>query len=204
MTTFDLDPEAIAAEIGHPYPDEWGGNCHGISLAIVKAGLIPGRVARGRGIGVTSQHSWIVVGADADVYAEDAEIVDPTLFHYRDDVDGIWHGTAADGIHHPHGAGDIWSWGHPPKATEEPIALTPSFPLSGAAESFVDLLGPLDRAGWGMLATHAPVGGWPAAEILAAMDDTPAVAALVPIDRLGMLTQRNPDGLYLAGEADRR
>jgi hypothetical protein len=28
------------------------------------------------------------------------------------------------------------------------------------------------------------------------MDDTEALRALVPIDRLGMLTDRNPGGLY--------
>jgi hypothetical protein len=38
--------------------------------------------------------------------------------------------------------------------------------------------------------------GFPAGEFLAAMDDTPATSALVPIDRLGMLTDRNPGGLY--------
>lgn len=41
---------------------------------------------------------------------------------------------------------------------------------------------------------------WPAAEIIAAIDDTKALSALVPIDILGMLTDRNPSGLYLPGD----
>lgn len=28
------------------------------------------------------------------------------------------------------------------------------------------------------------------------MNDTPALSAVVPIDRIGMLTDRNPGGLY--------
>ena len=42
----------------------------------------------------------------------------------------------------------------------------------------------------------APVEDWPAGEIFAAMDDTEGLKALVPIDKLGMLTDRNPGGLY--------
>lgn len=59
------------------------------------------------------------------------------------------------------------------------------------------MLGPLDRRAWHLLASQAPVLGWPAAEIIAAMDDTEELSAFVPIDRLGMLTDRNPGGLYL-------
>ena len=44
---------------------------------------------------------------------------------------------------------------------------------------------------------HAPLNGWPFGEFIAAMDDTPDVTALVPIDLLGMYTDRNPSGLYL-------
>jgi hypothetical protein len=43
----------------------------------------------------------------------------------------------------------------------------------------------------------SPVHGWPAAEIVAAIADTPSLAAYVPIDLLGMLTDRNPGKLYL-------
>ncbi len=58
------------------------------------------------------------------------------------------------------------------------------------------MLGPLDRRGWATLA-HAPVEGWPAGEILGAMCDS-GMEAVVPIDIIGMLTDRNPSGLYLA------
>jgi hypothetical protein len=40
--------------------------------------------------------------------------------------------------------------------------------------------------------------GWPSSEIIAAMDDTDELRALVPIDILGMVTDRNPGGLYLS------
>src|SRR6185503_13529455 len=146
--------------------------CHGVSLAIVRSGRIPGaRVARGTCRGVPGQHSWEVVG--------------------------VWHGMATnDGRHVPHGGhGSIWGWGKPTSGDGPPIDLTPTKTLSRAARVFLDLLGPLDRRGWAMLA-EAPVLGWPAAEIIAAMDDTADLRTLVPIDRLGMLTDRNPCSLY--------
>ena len=62
------------------------------------------------------------------------------------------------------------------------------------------VVGPLDYGGWSILANYCPVEGWPAGEIYAAMDDTPALKSLVPIDRLGMLTNRNPGRLYLREE----
>ena len=68
------------------------------------------------------------------------------------------------------------------------------------ARAFLELVGPLDYHGWGVLA-HAPVQGWPSGEILAAITDTKPLAVLVPIDRLGMLTDRNPGGLYMSGTA---
>lgn len=176
--------------------DHWAQQCHAASVHLMQSGIIPGaRVARGICRGVGSQHSWVVVGHD--VYARDAAIIDPTLWSYDRSVVGIWYGSARDGRHTPHGgAGTIWAWGHPAPAKGPVVALTPKKPLSGEALRFLDMLGPLDREGWTLMA-QAPVTGWPAAEIIAAMDDTKALAALVPIDRLGMLTDRNPGGLYL-------
>jgi hypothetical protein len=75
------------------------------------------------------------------------------------------------------------------------IELTPANPLSTEAADFLDLLGPLDLRGWGEVA-HLPVEGWPAGEIIAAMCDTPGLGALVPVDIQGMVTDRNPSGLY--------
>lgn len=171
----------------------WEQQCHAASLHVVQSGVLgpEARVARGTCRGVGGQHSWIVLG---DPYDESARIVDPTLWSYDETVDGIWTGFGVE-RHRPHGHGSIWDYGRPVGDGGEPIALTPSTPLSGDAEFFLDMLGPLDRVGWIRLA-DAPVGGWPAGEIIAAMDDTPDLEALVPIDRLGMLTDRNPGGLY--------
>ena len=44
---------------------------------------------------------------------------------------------------------------------------------------------------------HAPVEMWPAAEILAAIENTEELHGRVPIDIRGMLTDENPGGLYL-------
>lgn len=176
--------------------EHWAHQCHAASMDLLgRAGFEEARIARGSCTGVGGQHSWVVMGHN--VYAFNAVIVDPTLWSYDRAVRGVWVGSAQDGRHVPQGGhGNIWSWGKPAPAESEPVTLTPSQPLSPDALAFVDLLGPLDRVGW-MRLMDAPVAGWPAAEIVAAMDDTPALEALVPIDLLGMLTDRNPGGLYL-------
>ena len=176
----------------------WSLQCHAASLALVRSSLLPGsRVARGWAAGVVGQHSWVVVGHDC--YATNAVIVDPTLWSYRGTPPAIWIGTARAGIHVPHnGAGNIWTYGRPRPATGPAVALSPKTPLSSAAQAFLATLGPLDARGWLDL-LGSPVRGWPAGEIIAALADTEALAALVPVDLLGMLTDRNPGGLYLPG-----
>lgn len=198
MTPRSYDVTAVAEAIGIPVK-QWDFNCHGISLAIVKSGLLGefARVARGTANGVPGQHSWIVLGHDC--YSLKATVVDPTLWTYSSDVDGIYVGDPMTHQHTPHGAGSIWAYGQPHHDGGTTITLTPSLPLGREARSFLGLIEPLDRLGWGELA-HSPVGGWPAGEILAAMDDTLELMGLVPIDRIGMLTDRNPNGLYLAPE----
>lgn len=182
----------------------WAHQCHAASLHLVKSGVFgdtPVRVARGTANGVPGQHSWVVVGSDC---YEPFHIIDPTLWSYREDVNGIYvwslgaypHSRSRY-RHTPHGAGSIWAWGRPGSHGGEPVALTPTEPLSRTAQAFLDMIGPLDMRGWSTLLSRAPVGGWPAGEVIAAADDTPALAALVPVDRLGMLTDRNPNGLYL-------
>ncbi len=190
------DVEAIT---GRPFADT-AHNCHAVSLAIVRAERLPGaRVARGLCRGVSGQHSWVVLG---DPYSFGVPVIDATLWSYDPTVAGVWHGrTGPRGRHAPHGGrGTIWSYGKPCPTTTDYVQLTPREPLSAEAREFLDMVGPLDRTGWATLAA-APVRGWPAAEIIAAMDDTPRLRALVPIDRLGMLTDRNPSGLYLPGPA---
>lgn len=174
--------------------DQWGGHCHGASMAIVQAELFTCRVARGFGDGVASQHSWVALGKDC--YDKDAPIIDPTLWHYRPEVEGIWTGTLRDGIHHPHGEGSIWDWGRPVSGGGDPIELDPGdTPFSDVALGFFEALGPLDRTGWARL-SGAPVEEWPAAEIMPAINRT--VGPLVPIDIIGMLTNENPGNLYIA------
>jgi hypothetical protein len=181
----------VALTIGVPI-ETWHGQCHAISLAIVKAGLVPGgRVARGSCRGVGGQHSWIVNGRDC--YDPKADIIDPTLWTYVPSVGSIWRGGPKTHKHTPHGAGSIWEWGRPVSGDGEPIELEG---LSKRAQLFVDMLGPLDFRGWNMLFSAAPVEGWPAGEIIEAANKNRDLAGLIPIDRLGMLTDVNPQGLY--------
>ena len=179
--------------------ERWDHQCHAASLYLVRSGVLPvARVARGRAKGVSGQHSWVVVGSDC--YDPRAVIVDPTLWSYAGDGPQVSFLNARDGIHVPHnGKGSIWTWGRPEPATGQVINLTPKVALSRMARSFLRELGALDHRGWTTL-MQAPVAGWPAAEIVAAMDDTPDLEALVPIDLLGMLTDRNPGNLYLPSE----
>lgn len=174
--------------------DHWGHKCHTASAEIVRAELFPSRVARGMCSGIASQHSWVVLGDDC--YDRDAAIIDPTLWSYDDSVKGIWTGSLKDGRHQPHGMGSIWEWGRPAYPTGPWLELRPREPLSEKAELFLEILGPLDERGWRTLA-NAPVEKWPAAEILPAINDT--FGPWVPIDIIGMLTDRNPAGLYLPG-----
>ncbi len=198
-------PQIMAALGGDLAP--WHHQCHAASIAIVRARIFPhARVARGWCAGVGGQHSWVVVGGrSTDVLPacfdrERAQIVDPTLWSYDKGVSGVWFGDYAAGKHTPHGGfGNIWDWGKPNEAAPgQAVTLTPSTPLSKSTAYFVKILGPLDRQGWAMLANHAPVLGWPSGEILGAMLDTKAIALHVPIDKEGMLTDRNPSDLYLA------
>lgn len=199
MTTSRVTPSEITLEmvvdaIGplEPYAHQ----CHAASLALVKSGLLPEdwRVARGTCIGVGGQHSW---ATGPDPYAKYAGVVDVTRWSYEDGAEPyVWKGTAEHGEYRPHGSGSIVDYGKPVSAGGEVIKLTPSEPLSASARAFLRMVEPLDLRGWQTLA-HAPVGGWPAAEILAAMDDTKKLTALIPIDVLGMITDRNPGNLYL-------
>ncbi len=187
-----LEITAVEKAINTPFAD-WAHRCHEISIAIVKAGLVPGgRVARGFAKGVQSQHSWIVIG---DPYGRKSEIIDPTLWSYDKKVQGIWHGSMADKRHTPHGAGHIFNWGLPQRGTGPIIELDTSG-LSRHVHTFLDMTGPLDAYGWGTLLSQAPVDGWPAAEIVARAYADSRLKALIPIDRVGMLTDVNPGGLY--------
>lgn len=188
-----------AREALHPLK-QWAQRCHEASLALVQAGVAD-RVARGFGKYVGLNHSWAVVGFDC--YDKKAVIIDPTLWSYTGKAPSIWIGTLEDGMHKPPGMGDILHWGRPEHQGGKTVALTPKKKLSEDALFIIEMIGPLDRKGWATLANHAPVQGWAAGEIFAAMDDTEDLRALVPIDKMGMLTDRNPGGLYLRKEKKR-
>jgi hypothetical protein len=174
---------------------EWGGQCHAISLAVLRTGFFgPGRVTRGTTAGPNCQHSWITLGDD--VYDPHALIVDPTIWWYhRAPEQAFIHVVRNQSrLYTPNGSGDIWEYGPPPEAVGKVIRLERC--LSQAAEAFLMACGPLDMRGWMFLA-NAPVGGWPSREIIEAICDTPALGeSLVPIDIVGHLTDRNPGGLY--------
>lgn len=177
-------------------------DCHAASLMIAASASKVGlpdpphtRVARGSRKGVGGQHSWVVIG---DPY--DPEwIIDPTLWHYLGQEPSITivagNGEGAD-LWIPAGKGSIWDWGRPPEAIDEEHVLDP--PASGwshEAKRFLELIVPLDLAGWRVLA-HAPVQGWPSREIILQMSKDEKIAPHIPIDIVGMLTDRNPKGLY--------
>lgn len=190
------DVMRLMSQIAFPL-DRVAHNCHAVSLALVKSGVYPGaRVARGtaKGVGV-GQHSWVV--ADGGPYDWDAHIIDATLWSYDPTVPRLWQGTYRDNMHRPHGWGHFTRGARPESGDGEAVTLTPKTPLTVESQLFLHLLGPLDIRGWHAVA-HLPVSGWPAAEIIEAILDTPSLAVLVPVDIEGMLTNRNPGGLYLA------
>jgi len=168
--------------------------CHAASLALVRSGLLgdEARVARGVCPGVGGQHSWAVIG---DPYDEAATIVDITAWSYDERRPRVWITSISEGVHRPHGYGMIWQSGKPFHTGGETIELAHPANLSPSARQFLAMVEPLDHRGWGMLANSA-VLGWPAREIIEAMLDTKGLGPLVPIDIVGMLTDRNPDGLY--------
>ncbi len=179
--------------------DQWAKKCHQASIALLETGHLPtGRVARGWHKRVPGQHSWVTLGSPYDA---GVTIVDPTLWSYCPDMHtDVWvvhHGGG--GQYTPHGSGSIWKYGKPTWQGGKTICLHDKTGLSGDALEFLSMLEqehPLDYEGWSQLA-HAPVGDWPAKEIIAAMYDTEGLQALIPIDIVGMVTDRNPGGLYL-------
>lgn len=193
MPTITIPPvKDIEQAIDKPF-EQWAHNCHTISLAIVKSGVLnaPARVARGWAEGVGAQHSWIVIG---DPYDEKTVIIDPTLWSWDSSVQGIWTGTLLDGIHKPYGMGNIFDGG-PPTACGSEILAFDRTGLSVAACFFLDMVEPLDAGGWNSL-FNGPQQGWPAKEILTQTYNQPTLRCLVSIDILGMQTDINPQGLY--------
>lgn len=179
--------EEFESAVGQPLTD-FALNCHAASVKLVRSGAVgTSRVARGTCPGVGGQHSWVVLGNNC--FDRSATVIDPTLWSYDSDVKGVWVGSASDRPHIPFGSGSIWNWSRPIWKGGPIIRLDAE--LSEPAAFFLRMVGPLDREGWGLLA-HCPVGDWPAAEILGAMYDDERVSQLVPIDIIGMATDRMP------------
>lgn len=174
--------------------DQWAHRCHECSLALVRTGLLDqdARVARGFCGSVASQHSWVVIG---DPYDENAPIVDGTLWSYTDQDPRLFVNPRGNAQYTPHGAGSIWEYGKPDAPTKDVITLDAELPKLAA--DFLEMMAPdgLDYRGWNVIA-HAPVSGWPAREIIGAMYDDERLRALIPVDIVGMLTDKNPGGLY--------
>lgn len=194
------EPSDLEKAVGEPM-EAWVNRCHEVSLAIIRSGILayPARVARGWAEHVPSQHSWIVLDTRPDdlnpvCYDDRATIMDPTLWAHHPEVEGVWQGTLRDGIHHPHQEGIIWVHGGRPVHNGGETITLDRTGLSRDVKRFLDLIEPLDRSGWRALA-HQPVQGWPAREILEAMCDQ-GLGGWIPIDVLGMVTDRNPNSLY--------
>lgn len=196
MTTLTIE-QVVSITSCDSFP-EVANRCHEVSLAIVKSGILPAvsRVARGFCDGVVSQHSWISVG---DLYCVESELIDPTLWCHQNNGMYIWHGTLADKLHQPHGWFDgveIWDYGRPVSCDPtEAVELNPAM-ITPSLRKFLEVLGPMSIQGWADLASNFPVLGWPFSELYMVMVETPRLAALVPVDRLGMLTDLNPGGMY--------
>ena len=197
--TLSTNEEIVAALGGL---DKWAKQCHSASLAIVNAGLdLPGaRVARGSCRGIQAQHSWVTLGSP---YEPDVEIVDPTFWSYQEDFSPqVIRGSAAGfgDAYWPHGKGNIWEYGCPTVGEGEIIVPDG---LSEEAIVFLDIISGrgLDRQAWALLLT-SPVQGWPSKNIVECACSDPRLSPLIPIDIVGMVTDLNPDGLYLRDGTD--
>jgi len=204
MKPADLTEEIIVEAMCDKEPtfymdfSEFAQDCHSVSLALVRSGLLGKggrrlRVARGSCHGVGGQHSWAVLGHP---YQEEATIVDLTLWSYDSTQPRIWIGSMADGLHRPQGKEWIFNTGKPYSRGGEPVILD-EHEMTEGARTFLEMIGPLDAPGWASLWTRTGMVGWPAKEILEAfIDQYPSLAPLVPIDIIGMVTDRNPQRLY--------
>jgi hypothetical protein len=169
-------------------------NCHGASLALVQSGLLPegSRVARGFVQGVRGQHSWALVAPEM-IYEPETYVVDITLWSYVPEAPRLYIAKAKHWPHRPHGFGRLEYLG--PDPTDPIISL--GVPISEGAKMFLQMYAPagLDRRAW-MTLLNGPMQGWPSKEIVDAASKTRELAAMVPLDILGMLTDVNPSGLY--------
>jgi len=199
----DLTEEAVVKVMCDTEPsyysdfEDFAYDCHSVSLSLVRSGLLGVggptlRVARGACVGVGGQHSWVVLGHPYDY---GATIVDLTLWSYDSKQPRIWIGSMRDGLHRPKGFQQIFDGPRPRSGGDTPLVLNTDG-LGVEARDFLEIIGPLDVRGWGALWSRCGMLGWPAREILEAFLDQHQMGALVPIDIVGMVTDRNPQETY--------
>lgn len=189
----------VEKAIGIPR-DKWANRCHEVAYALLVSSLmddVTARMARGWAQGISSQHSWIVTGND--VYDKTAKIIDPTYASNRGSRPMI---MIVDNLtsHSPHGYGEFSKFPESKGGKEFlPEFVSPSTRLWADMASME--VGPLDAFWWAKMFS-GPMGGWPSRELVNWAYEEPALRALIPIDIVGMLTDRNPRGLYLRPSID--
>ena len=203
--------EVVAEAIDCP-PEDWMGQCHTVSLAIVQSGLLgePGpacRVVRGAAnYAIGSQHSWICLG---EPYDPRAIYVDYTAHQWKgNDLANVVVATAKQAYEdfqdatiprghaiHGYNPTSIWKFGRPHPGRGEHFMLD-ARELSDEAKSFVSVLGPMDADAWADLCEY-PQGAWPYKEIArAVIAQVPTAQTRLRIDIYSMAGDLNVDGLY--------
>lgn len=183
--------DIVTIPLGH-----WHFNAHRVCLDIVRSGLFPySRVVEGSARGVHGTHHWLTLSED--VYDKYGTIVDPTLWCHDPSLQGVWIGTLQEEIHHPRGEGYIWDHSYPENSSFKGTVSLNKEGLSTQAKYFLSRVEPLNLDGWRRL-MRSPMQGWPAGEIIDQMKHSAELAAIVPEELEGMLTNRNPSGAWLA------
>jgi len=190
-----LNLDVVERAVGTPR-ELWKNRCHEISLALLKSDAFVGidaRMARGFSIQITSQHSWIVLGKD--VFDRTALVVDPT-----------WSSTVMNApmisyarnfrSHRPHGWGMLTEYPESGGGPEVEIKGMTSETAEWVEFVRMTVDGPLDVRFWCRLFS-GPLQGWPSRELVGLAAEMPELRFGIPVDVVGMLTDLNPNGLYL-------
>jgi len=198
----DLTVPMVEEAIGIPR-DRWSRQCHAVSLAIVRSGLVKGRVLRGYCDGVEGQHSWIALDTANDAFEREVEILDPTLWSYDDKVkDYLWWGTNL-ARHRPHGSGRFFDYGCPIGDGKDIVGLnTCGIPGNRILRIMESTGFDYSLRAWSAFfnSGHFAYTAGGASDIIHAACFNTDLCALIPIDIVGNLTSINPDGLYMQGD----
>lgn len=202
-----------------------GQSCHADSLSLVRSGVLsrfgePGKayqVVRGWSMPIcSSQHSWVVIGDPLGVAG--AIVIDVTRASYlRHEPQEVWVGRYGPKYaeYLPHGIAlnddgnkrvDLVDFGRiMPSKTEEvyPLSAEPRTDMARAILRLMDAH-KFSRFDWGRVASRLPLTGWgkpgthyeTIADIFETMCEDPNLELLIPVDRLGHVTDLNPSELY--------